>query len=64
MGEDYTVIGEPLFLRRLHGDNLTMSQDTNHVSVIRKGYIEIINSRSASGQWDNPEIHKIELELL
>jgi glycosyltransferase involved in cell wall biosynthesis len=62
--EHQKIIGKPLFLRRIHSDNLTIRKETNHASTIRKSYTKIIHDRSLSGRWDNPPIQQINLELI
>lgn len=44
----------PLFYRRYHGKNITMSPETGIDSRIRKKYGEFIQNRQINKKWSNP----------
>ncbi len=45
----------PLFYRRYHGKNITMTSETGINSKIRKKYGEFIQNRQLIKKWSNPE---------
>jgi glycosyltransferase involved in cell wall biosynthesis len=44
------------YYRRIHGENLTMKEETCHGSAIRNEYLKIINTNRRAENWPNPEI--------
>lgn len=48
------------YYRRLHGENLTMRQETGHGSLIRKEYTNIINRNIRANTWPSPKTKTIE----
>jgi len=44
------------YYRRLHGQNLTLRNDTGHGSAIRTEYVKIIHENTRTGIWKNPEV--------
>ncbi len=57
-------IKKPMFLRRIHSKNLTMSESTNFKSEARQRYISIIERKIESNQWVNPMLVTTELNLI
>lgn len=49
-----TLLDGVAYYRRLHGENLTMRQETGHGSAIRNRYIEYINTCQRTNSWINP----------
>jgi glycosyltransferase involved in cell wall biosynthesis len=48
------------YYRRLHGENLTMREETGHGSPIRSEYVNIINRNIRANHWPNPKTKTIE----
>jgi len=44
------------YYRRIHGENLTMKEETCYGSAIRNEYLKIINTNRRAENWPNPEI--------
>jgi glycosyltransferase involved in cell wall biosynthesis len=49
-----TLIPNIMIYRRLHENNLTISEQTNFKSIIRKKYAEEIKEREKNKSWTNP----------
>ena len=47
------------YYRRLHGENLTMREETGHGSPIRSEYTNIINRNIRANHWPNPKTKTI-----
>lgn len=43
------------YYRRIHGENLTMKEETCYGSAIRNEYLKIINANRRAEDWPNPE---------
>lgn len=55
-GLKISLIPEILCYRRVHKNNLTIQQDTNMVSPLRKQYRMLIDKKMINNSWDNPII--------
>jgi len=49
------TIHDLCYYRRIHGENLTMKEETCYGSAIRNEYLKIINANRRAEDWPNPE---------
>lgn len=57
-------INKPLFLRRIHDNNLTRNVATNFASETRKAYMAMIDKKIETGIWPNPMAVTTDLNLI
>lgn len=62
--EEYFTINKPLFVRRLHANNLTMHESTNYRSEVRRQYLDIIEKKKQTSTWNNPIPIMTDFELI
>lgn len=63
-GIEYKAIRQPLFMRRVHDKSLTVAASTSYKSPQRLEYMNIINNRAQSKNYNDPINITTELDLI